>query len=369
MAHRILILRMSALGDILHGLPVAAALRDAFPDAHLGWLVEDRGAPLIEGNPLLDRVHVLPRRLLKKDLKKQPFATLAGPLRALVRELRAEHYDTSIDLQGLTKSALWGRLAGAPRRIGFHGADARELSGWFYTDPVEPPADCVHVIRRNLALLSPLGVRGPGIRYGFRLEPGAAERGRALWGGAAAGGPPRVVLNVGGGWSTKLWPAENFGRLAARLVAERRARVAIAWGPGEEPLAEAALEAARVAGVPADRIGRGSAGEQPGVTLLPLTSFLELGGVISGAKLYVGGDTGPTHMAAALGVPVVSMFGGSDAKRNGPIGSPGEVIQLDSPPCVPCWKTQCDWKEPLACLTGITVERVYRACEPFAAGG
>jgi heptosyltransferase I len=367
MTHRILILRLSALGDILHGLPVASALRRAFPEAHLGWLVEDRGAELLRGNPLLDRLHVLPRRLMKGDLRRRPVGTLRGPLRALVGELRGERYDVSIDLQGLTKSAWWGRLAGARQRIGFRGEDARELSRLFYTDAVRPPAERYHVIERNLSLLGPLGVVDPAIEFNFRLDPGAERRGRALWGEADAA-LPRVVVNVGAGWVTKQWPPAHFGRLAARLARECGACVAVAWGPGEEALAAAAMDAAREAGLAdgrSDRSDPGGIEPRPGVYLMPMTTFLELGGVIAGARLYVGGDTGPTHMAGALGIPVVSMFGGSDARRNGPLGSPGEVIQLDEPECIPCWKTRCEWREPLACLTRLSVERVFDACRPL----
>lgn len=371
MTHRILIIRLSALGDIIHGLPVLTALREAFPDARLGWLVEDRGAPLLMNHPLIDRLHVLPRDLLKKDLRKRPLATLRGPLADFARQLRQQEYTISIDLQGLTKSAAWGRVAGAGMRIGYRGKDAREMSGLFYNVGVEPPADCVHVVHRNLALLKALGVTSPATRFILRLPEETLRDGRRLWGlsGTGGGSPhPRVLLNVGAGWPTKAWPPQYFGELGARLVRMYGARVAIAWGPGEEDAAEAAWLAgnsgagARMAGSTpaADAVGAG-----PGVYRLPATSVLELGGAIAAARLYVGGDTGPTHMAAALGIPVISPFGASDAKRNRPLGSAGETFQLDDPPCIPCWKTRCEWHEPLACLKHISVNWIEKACEPF----
>lgn len=375
MTHRILIIRLSALGDILHGLPVLAALREAFPDAHLGWLVEDRGAPLLRHQPLLDRLHVLPRDLMKKDLKRNPLAALRGPLAEFAGRLRREKYTISIDLQGLTKSACWGRIAGARMRIGFRGEDARELSRWFYNEAVEPSPDCVHVVHRNLALLKPLDVVSPSVRFPFQLDEAALGAGRRMWGLPGRGdtdGRPRVVLNVGAGWPTKAWPAKYFGELGARLARDFGARVAIAWGPGEEEAARTALLTARSGA--GSRSGKqdpssGVIGAEAGIYRLPSTSFLELGGVIAAAGLYVGGDTGPTHMAAALGIPVVSPFGGSDARRNRPLGAPGQTIQLDDPPCVPCWKTRCEWREPLACLTHIKVDRVASACEPFLRRG
>lgn len=365
MSQRILIIRLSALGDIIHGLPVVAALRHAFPDAHLGWLVEDRGAALLANNPTLDRLHILPRSAVKKDLKKRPLATLSGPLAALVRELRRERYTISIDLQGLTKSAIWGPLSGAGMRIGFRGADAREMSRWFYNEAVAPAEDRVHVVEKNLSLLTPLGITKPSIEFPFRLDETTLRRGRELWNpelNLEGKAPPRVILNVGAGWPTKMWPAPSFGELGARLVKRNGACVALAWGPGEEAAARAALSAGKKAGLNSDQLGHNGLRSRPGLFIAPPTTFMESGGMIAAANLYVGGDTGPTHMAAALGIPVVSPFGASDAKRNRPLGAEGETLQLAEPPCIPCWQTECTWKEPLACLTHISVDRVYGAC-------
>lgn len=365
MNQRILIIRLSALGDIIHGLPVLAALRHTFPDARIGWLVEDRGAALLSANPTIDRLHILPRDAIKMDLKKDPLGTLKGPLAALVRELREERYSISIDLQGLTKSAVWGPLSGASMRIGFRGEDAREMSRWFYNEAVAPPESCVHIVEKNLSLLSPLGITRPSIEFPFRLDEETLRRGRELWNprlDSLNPAPPRVVLNVGAGWPTKMWPASSFGELGARLVKRYGACVALAWGPGEEYAARAALTAGKKAGLKSDQLGRDGILNRSGLFVAPPTTFIESGGMIAAADLYVGGDTGPTHMAGALGIPVVSPFGASDAKRNRPLGSRGETIQLDEPPCIPCWKTECAWKEPLACLTHISVDRVYGAC-------
>lgn len=363
MKPRILIIRLSALGDVIHGLPVLAALRAAMPDAQLDWLVEDRAADLLRGHPLLDRLHVMPRR----ELKRMGLVRgLRGPVRELAERLRRENYNTAIDLQGLTKSAVWAGLSRAPERIGFAGRDAREASRFFYNVAVDPEPER-HVVRRNLRLLEPLGVRQPAVEFPVHLPDAAMARGAEIWGRTVAG-VAQVVMNPGAGWPTKQWPAANFGRLASRLARERGARVALAWGPGEEGLVWEALEAAGAAvGKPG---GRASAPAEPpdplpaepGVYMLPRTTFLELGGVLAHAQLYVGGDTGPTHLATALGVPAVALFGASDAKRNAPLGAPTEVIQLDTPPCIPCWQTRCTWKEPLACLTHIQVERVEAAC-------
>lgn len=372
MPDRILIIRLSALGDILHALPMLAAIRKAKRDAHIGWLVEDRAASLLQGHPMIDALHVVPRKAMKAGKLK----ALAGPMRALRAELRAQRYDFAIDPQGLTKSALWARLSGARRRVGFRGEDAKELSRFCYNTSVAPAPDEFHVIRRNLALLRPLGIENPAVEFPLHLPKLAEQKAKLIWGTANAEAP-RVVINPGAGWPTKQWPAEEFGRLGQRLADECDARVVIAWGPGEEPLLKRALDAAAAApsrggGSPLStgHLQSTAIGPAPGVYPLPETAFVELGAVVKTASLFVGGDTGPTHLAAALGVPVVSPFGASDAKRNGPWGAASRVIQLSDPPCIPCWKTSCAYAEPLACLKRITLEQVAALClEALASKG
>lgn len=380
----ILIVRLSALGDIIHTLPALAALRRAMPDAKIGWLVQDGGAPLLEGHPMIDRLHVWPRRAMKKARAGEKLAAMG----ALMRELRAQNYETAIDFQGLAKSAVWTFLCGAERRIGFSGADAREMSSLLTNRKVAFRQDRFHVIERNLSLLEPLGILNPGVEFPVHLGEAARARAAEIWRadqaddgtGSESTRPLRVVINPGAGWETKQWPPERFGAVAAALAARRGARVAIAWGPGEEPLVSAVLGAAGVidgggwrapnvaippsalAAAPSVGFAR-SLGAARGVSALPPTSFVELAAVIARADLYVGGDTGPTHIAAALGVPVVSPFGASDPLRNGPWGQAGGVLQSKEPACVPCWKTRCHWNEKLACLKAIETCEILAACE------
>jgi len=374
-APRILIIRLSALGDILHSLPVLGALRGAMPGAFIGWVVEDGGAPLVMDHPMLDAVHVVPRRAMKKDR----WGTLRGPFTRLVREVRSRRYDTALDLQGLSKSAIWTVLSGARRRIGFGGPDAREISPAFYNHRVrcsDDPADPgFHVIRRNLSLLSPLGINRAEVSTPVHLPEAALRRANEIWGDAdgntdGEGGrrdagmrrePERIIINLGAGWVTKQWPAERFGLLGRRLAQERGARVAFAWGPGDRDLLQRALESAG-----ASHELPQSVAMAPGVQALPPTTFMELGAVIGRARLYIGGDTGPTHFAAALGVPTLGIYGASDPRRNGPWGVRSRSIQIDpqsgGPPCIPCWKTRCRWHEPLACLNGLAESRVWEIC-------
>lgn len=357
-APRILIIRLSALGDILHALPVLAAIRRAKPQAHIGWIVQAGGAELVQGHPMLDRAHVIPRQAMKNMGATEKF----GVLRKLRAEVRAEDYEIAIDLQGLAKSAVWGWLSSAKERVGFRGEDARELSGLLYNRAISPPADARHVILKNLSLLQALGISNPAVEFPVHFADVTKQRAQEIW-GESDSGVMRVIVNPGAGWVTKQWPAARYGELAARLAKERAARVAIAWGPGEETLVREAIAAADSgsASGPPDFSSR-MIPAAPGVYAMPATSFTELGATISLANLFVAGDTGPLHFAAALGVPSVGIFGASDPIRNGPWGEHTRVIQLTEPKCIPCWKTQCAWSEPLACLNGIAVDRILGEC-------
>lgn len=343
---RILILRLSALGDIVHALPVLAALKHHWPAAHIGWLVEPPGRALLEGNPLIDRLHVVPKKAMKENI----FAALGGPLKELRHELLAEQYDISIDIQGLTKSAIWGWLAKAGRRIGFAGPQSRELATVLNNERVAPPAEALHVIEKNLALLNPLGIDPRPIEFPLHLPESARQRAREI-----VGQSPFAILNPGAGWETKRWPAERFGELARALVERHRLRAVFSWGPGEEPLVEAAMGGkfdSDVKSIPSS----------PGLYSLPKTTIPELCAIVASAKLFVGGDTGPTHIAAALGVPTVTMMGPLDARRNGPFGPHCRTIQHAIPRPTPFWKNHRHWCDPRTDLKNVTVEEILTAC-------
>lgn len=362
MAPRILIIRMSALGDIIHALPLLGCLRERYPDAHLGWLVEPLGAQLIEGHPLLDRVHVFP----KKAWRAGKWAALRGPIRDFRRELRAERYDIAIDVQGLTKSAMWGLLGGIPRRIGFKGPESRELAGVLATERIEPDRDRLHVVERNLCLLRGLGLEPPeAIHFPVHFPSEAHSHAVKILGDTATAAP-LVVMSLGAGWATKIWLAERFAALARQLVERGGVRVALAWGPGEQPLVQRALAEL---GQPPSNFDEKIVPAAPGVYTLPGTTFVELGAVIARARLFVGGDTGPTHLAAALGVPTVSMMGPLDARRNGPLGDHCLTVQHAVPRKAPWGKNHKHWCDPRTRLDLIGVEEILTPCEAFLKNG
>ncbi len=294
---RILIVRLSAIGDVVHGLPVLHALRDRWPRAFLAWAIEDRAADLLRNHRGLDELIVLKRGWYKSWSK----------LREVRRRLRQFHFDTTLDLQGLTKSAGIAWLSGARRRIGFGDHDGRELSRWFNTDQVQPRD--THVVDRNLELLRPLGIDNPGVR--LELEVSAANSQTAarileslnLRGGFA-------LINPGAGWPSKLWPPDRFAAVARHLGVSRGMRSLVVWAAEEEHWAQ--------------QIVAGSGGF---ASLAPATSLGELAAIAQRATIFISSDTGPLHIAAAVRTPCVGLFGPMPGERNGPYGPEHITVQ------------------------------------------
>ncbi len=334
MSDKILIVRLSAIGDVIHALPALHALKTAFPDATVDWLVEDLSAQILKGHPMIGDVHVF-----RKAWRRQIRAHLFKDIIPFFKGLRARGYDWAIDFQGLTKSGLAAYFSGARRIIGFGDEDGREFNKLFTNVKVRPALG-LHVVEKNLALLKPLGITSPEIVFPlphFREEfPEFTRAGFA-------------VINPGAGWPTKRIPLETLARLGAFLNREKGLDIIITWGPGEEQMTEMLLTQIRALNASAEAA--------------PPTKLRQLCALISRAALYVGGDTGPTHMAAALGVPVLSFFGASDAKRNGPRGSRCITLQNRGIPCVPCWKTRCRFTDNrhIECLKSLSAENLIEA--------
>lgn len=305
-----LVVRLSSIGDVVHTLPAAAALRRSGWET--GWLVEPLSRPLLEGNPALSWLTVAPAA--------KAFRVSAASAGA--RQLRSEKYDVALDFQGLWKSAAWARVSGAKRTLGFARAWRREpASAWLLGETADLPGDAVHVIDKNLALLRALGIDAPGLRE-FPLPPARSEEDAVAGRLAGLGLEGFVVLNAGGGWKNKLWPAERFGAVASALR-DRGFRSIVTWGPGEEGLA--------------DRVVAASAGAA--MRCFP-TTLLELVALLRRARLVVAADTGPLHLACAVGTPVVGIYGPTDPARNGPF-DPSDRVVRRAPACAPCHRRRC----------------------------
>src|SRR6202140_1824804 len=307
----LLIVRLSAMGDIIHTLPAAAALRQTFPQATLGWLIEERWAELLctlryprsgprsPQRPLVDRVH----SVNTSEWRHAPFSFNTWQQMAVgLSQLRGIQYDAVIDFQGAVRSALLARWSGAP--IVYGSTQPREnAASMFYTRSVLPNGP--HVVEQALALagaIIPTRMVEPQIE--FPVDPDAENK----ISGLAADVNDFAILNPGAGWGAKRWPAERYGQVAKELAEDGLCSL-INYGPGEEELA-VAVEAA----------GEGAARRVS-------CSVSELIALTRRARLLIGGDTGPMHLAAALKIPVVAIFGPTNPARNGPFGTRSIVLR------------------------------------------
>ena len=324
MARSILIVRLGALGDLVHALPAAAAIRAAWPDATIDWVVDGRYAALLELVPVINRTIVLGGR----D---------GMPLLAVIRALRRARYDLAIDFQGLLKSAVLARLAGARETAGFIPGQLREpLAGAFYTRRV-PADDSGHVVRKNLSLVEALGVAARDVASPLKVSPSAVpgQVRRLLSIGA---GDRFAVINPGAGWPNKQWPADRFGAIASHLFERHGVPSIVTWGPGEQAVAGAVAAASKGA-----------------AQVAPETSVADLVELARAAAVFIAGDTGPMQLASAVGTPVVGVFGPTNPLRNGPWGADDVwVSRFDDCECH--HKRQCRRETP--CIDTITVAEV-----------
>ena len=315
-APRIALVKLSSLGDVVHALPAAAALRAWWPRAELTWVVERREEAILGGNPDVSHVVAVDTRLWRRDVRRPGRApAVVAEVRGLVRRLAAGRFHVALDLQGLWKSGVITALTRAPLRVGMAAGHCRERpSAWFTNRHVTPPAAAVHVVDRYMAVVASLGIDlaavGPPA-FPIPREP-AAEARMARWleDEGVKATTPLVLLNPGSGGDHKRWAVEGFRRLGEELAVRLGARVAIAWGPGEEPLARAIAH-----------------GMRTGAVVPPSTTILEMVALFRRAALVVGGDTGPVHVAAVLGVPTIGLYGPTSARRNGPYGPRVTAIQ------------------------------------------
>jgi heptosyltransferase-1 len=310
---RILFIRLGAIGDVVRTLPALNLVRRRHPDAHLAWLVEERSMPVLRHHPDLDEAILLPRDVLARELgSPDRFFDGAARVGRLVLELRRRRFTASLDFQGTFKSGLCALAAGAPLRAGYGRRSVKEANAVFNNTRIALPPGPLHRVRRNLVLLRALGIEAaPADETPSPLPISAEDReaaDRALSAAGASGGP-FVFLYPGSSarQSYKRYPADRLGLVARRLI-EEGVEVVVAPGPGEEMLV-AAL--------------RASAG--PTLLVLPPTSLMTMAEVIRRARLFLGGDTGPMHIAAAQGVPVVALFGPTDPALNAPMGE-GHVV-------------------------------------------
>jgi heptosyltransferase-1 len=337
---RFLIVRLGALGDIVHAIPVAAALRRAFPTATIDWLVSAKHREILDLVPAIDR------RLVVADRRRAGKADGGESLVSAIGELRRARYDVAIDLQGLIKSAIIARLSGASRVIGFSRLYAREgTAPFFYTETHNPggegiyaPSERRHVVAINLGVLEALGLNPGPPEFPIDARPSAVARAMS-----EETGGQYALLNPGAAWPNKRWPPARLSALAVALADRRGLRSVVLWGPGERALGEAVV-----------------AGSRGTAILCPQTSVADIVALARNAAVMVSGDTGPTHIAAAVGTPVVGIYGPTRPERNGPWVPDDETVSRAAV-CQCHHLRQC--RAERMCLLDIEVDEVLASVE------
>jgi len=344
---KILLIRLSAIGDVVRTLPAFTCLRRAMPDARIEWAVEEASTEVLRGQPGLDRIVVFPRRQLARTLFAPDELPAAGrALAGFVRDLRAARYDLVIDFQGTFKTGMLSRLTQAPRRVGLGRGHAREMSNIFYTETASLPRRRMNRVDRALALVAHLGASIEHWTTGIPERPDdAAYVERFLAGLAArapaAAGPPAVIFpGTSRTQAYKRYPATHFARAADRIAAASGAPIVVAWGPGEEELAGDVIASMR-----------SPASLAPALTLGQLTALIRR------CRVFVSSDTGPMHIAWTVGAPVVAVLGPTDPVLNRPGGALGEVAYRKVW-CSPCRNRGCSSR---TCLEDLPPETVADA--------
>jgi len=332
--HKILIIKPSSLGDVVHSLPFLNVLKDNFPKAEIHWIIAKGLNELLEGHPMINKLWIINKDAWKRI--KSVRITIKE-LRALFKSLKAEKYDLVVDLQGLLRSGIIAKATGAPVRVGFK--EAREGSRFFYTHTVRSGKD-VHAVDRNLEIAKFLGCDISDIRFPFPLSFS-----RQL--SAASGGISHqlhkeyAVMAPGARWETKRWHPERFGKLAAMLPVNS----VVVGGKSDIDTADIVVKNSR----------------SNALSVAGKTTLRELIEIIRNARFVITNDSGPMHIAAALGVPVFAIFGPTNPMRTGPYGSSHVIIKKDLE-CSPCYKKKC---RNVQCMEEIKVNDVAEAIRAY----
>ena len=341
----ILIVKLSAIGDVIHTLPVLNAVRRHYPRARITWLVEEAAAGLLEGHRSLDRVLVSKRKRWLKGL--------AGPTRGryirealiFIKALRDTRYDMILDLQASLKGGILVGLARGRRKIGFgKGLEHQEYSYLFLNEKI-PAVDMeVHALTRGLMLLEHVGIAADKVDYHLPVSGRDREDiARMLKTAGLSGSAKLVAINPVAQWDTKLWESRKFANLADLLIERYGVAVVFSGGPDDRP----------VIGEIESRM------KFSALNLAGRTTLKGLAALYEKALFLVSTDTGPMHLGAAVGIPVVALFGATAPWRTGPFGREHRVVRADCS-CSPCFKRRC---ETTHCMTGITVEMVITEIE------
>jgi heptosyltransferase-1 len=349
---KILIVKMSAIGDVIHTLPALTALRRHYPDAQIDWLVEDTAADLLQGHRALSGVLVWRRKRFRELFGAGKFLSAARLFLGSLRALRCTRYDLIIDFQALLKSSLWIFLSHGSRKAGFgKGMEHAEHSHLFLNEWIPAPSMEIHALDRGLKLIEALGVDGSRVVYDLPTDERAAQT--LLEEKGIHSHRPLIAINPVAKWPTKLWEPRKFGEVTERLLSEGY---------------QVVFTGSREDGAVIDEIGHSN--NLPMIRLDGQTTLKTLAAVYRLCGAVISTDTGPMHLAAAVGTPVVALFGPTAPWRTGPYGE-GHVILRAGLSCSPCFMRACHTGEfeNMACMKRITVGAVVEAVNRVAGKG
>lgn len=339
--NNILVIRLSSLGDVLMTIPAVKAIREKFPDGYISWLVEGSVGEFLKHQDFVNEVIVFPRGNFTKELGKGKFLRAGNIIGPFWRQLRERKYDLIIDFHGILKSVTLAMMARGEKRIGFGDMFAKEKSHFFYHKRINGSDKRIHKVERNMLLARYLGCAGPPPEVTLSVSDNAAAYVDGFFRGID-NTPPAFAVNPfsSRGTDFKRWPLENYAGLIARIHRELEKSTIILWGPGEEGEARRLKE---------------MSGE--GAYLACPTSIPQLFALLARIPVYIGGDTGVMHLAAAAGTTVISLFGPTDSQINAPYGRKHVIIREDVP-CSPCKKKDCSDRR---CFIPITVNKVFES--------
>ncbi len=343
MSREILIIRLSSIGDVIHCTPVAGALKAAWPDCKITWLVGETCADLIKYNPYIDEIMVWSRERFDKHLRSYEFNQAFTLWRDLRNKLATKSFYAALDIHGLFLTGMIARQVKTSRRIGMSGA--RELNPLFMTETADSLG--MHIIDRYLGVLTPLGVR-PAYREMTLVVPREAKvfAQNYLQKENVSPQDKLAILVPGTTWPTKNWPPEFFAATAAALA--KNFKVLMCGGKNEWPMGQ---EITAKAGVPI-------------INAIGQTSLLEMAAILEHAAVVIAGDTGPLYMAAALGTPTVAIFGPTNPEVYTPPGRQHAAV-VNRQTCSFCHKTKCP-SNNIVCINSVipeqVVEQVYQVC-------
>jgi len=344
MVKKILIIRLSAMGDVIFTLPVLGVLNDIYPDAEISWLVEDKASSLLMDRNDLKRVVVYPRRSIQKFIRNPlKWPRLVRLLVKHISNLRNDEYDLVLDFQGNLKSGIHTLFSKSKRKAGFAKGHVKEAAWIFTKEHFAPGPQIVHRIEKNVSLVAPditkVEIKRPDLKISESLILEAKRITTEIFGNET----PHMIIHPGTSLfgAFKRWAPEKFGDLAKQVYNEKGIKTLVTWGPGEEDLADRVVDA-----------GGQGVKKSP-----PLKSLLHLAAMIKTGKIYISADSGPLHLANYIGVPCVALFGPKDPALYKPYFNPARTVRSQVE-CGPCSLRRCD--DPI-CMKKLEVDQVFRS--------